>query len=923
MIALRSHVLLPNVLHARRQAAWAAGLLTPACWVRGSKTLVGPERLHADVRGSFCAEAFATSKEVQMDNKQLRVRLNKSAWPILKCFSAHGQTYSLPLRAESRDLRRLPPEPVLAYLAGFFDGDGCVVCESSLSGCFLIVGQSFDQAQVPMLLYETFGGSITLHFRGRGLQKPALQWTAYGQSARNAAQLLAPQSITKQKQLLLAAQWPEAKSDRKDCKAELRALKEYDSAVAGPCSWEYCAGFFDAEGHIQQPRGGVSLVLQIKQKHPRVLECLREFLAQSSGKDATVGEAGESAHVLWICGLTSCKHILQHLLAAGLLCKAEQAKLALGLTPETAAQVDAELGCLTGNQMFGKRLDAAGRQRAKKIAATQARAARCRKQGWLAEASAKLNEIEVLKAEHELLKACRDNQQLAEYVRKLQSLHNNSWEGPIAHGMCSARKQALSWVLVAVATRAAFKGEEPTSSFEFHLGREPPDSAKLQTLMRPSGAPGWAELPLAARARRKGPWVAGWSPLLLLLAAWASAGRSLAVVAGPRAKTCRSSAPGFCETLEEVRRKNKQLRIQLSKSPWPTLSCFSAKGRTYSLPLRAERRDLRRLPPEPVLAYLAGFFDGDGCVACKSNLSGCYLHVGQSFDQAEVLMLLHETFGGSITLQFRGRDLRKPVLQWMACGESARNAAQLLAPQSLAKQKQLLLAAQWPEAKSNRKDCKAELRALKEYDSAVAGPCSWEYCAGFFDAEGYIQQRSGGVSLGLQIKQKHPRVLECLREFWAQSLGKDARLAKAGLSAHVLSVWGLTYGKQILQHLLAAGLLCKAEQAKLVLGLTPETAAHVNAELGRLTGNQKFGKRLDPAGQKRARKILVAQHQVARFRQRGRLVEARAGLGVIEVLKAEHELLKADYENQQLVEYMNKVQSLHNNSWQGPFAHDM
>ena len=396
---------------------------------------MGPERLHADVRGSFCAEAFATSKEVQMDNKQLRVRLNKSAWPILKCFSAHGQTYSLPLRAESRDLRRLPPEPVLAYLAGFFDGDGCVVCESSLSGCFLIVGQSFDQAQVPMLLYETFGGSITLHFRGRGLQKPALQWTAYGQSARNAAQLLAPQSITKQKQLLLAAQWPEAKSDRKDCKAELRALKEYDSAVAGPCSWEYCAGFFDAEGHIQQPRGGVSLVLQIKQKHPRVLECLREFLAQSSGKDATVGEAGESAHVLWICGLTSCKHILQHLLAAGLLCKAEQAKLALGLTPETAAQVDAELGCLTGNQMFGKRLDAAGRQRAKKIAATQARAARCRKQGWLAEASAKLNEIEVLKAEHELLKACRDNQQLAEYVRKLQSLHNNSWEGPIAHGM--------------------------------------------------------------------------------------------------------------------------------------------------------------------------------------------------------------------------------------------------------------------------------------------------------------------------------------------------------------------------------------------------------------------------------------------------------------------------------------------------------
>ena len=344
MIALCSHALLPQVLHARRQAAWTAGLLTPAFWVRGSKTLVGPERLHADVRDSFCAEAFDTLREVRMKNKQLRVQLNKSPWPILKCFSAKGRTCSLPLRAESRDLRRLPPEPVLAYLAGFFDGDGCVACLPNLSGCYLHVGQSFDQAEVLMLFYDMFGGSITLHSRGMGLCKPALQWTVYGQSARNAAAFLATQCITKQKQLLLAAQWPEAISDREDCKAELRALKEYDSAVAGPCSWEYCAGFFDAEGYIKQPHGGVSLVLQITQKHPRVLECLREFLARSLGKDAALAKSGGSAHVLSVRRLTSCKQILEHLLAARLLCKAEQAKLALGLTPETASQVDAELG---------------------------------------------------------------------------------------------------------------------------------------------------------------------------------------------------------------------------------------------------------------------------------------------------------------------------------------------------------------------------------------------------------------------------------------------------------------------------------------------------------------------------------------------------------------------------------------------------
>ena len=436
MLALRSPVLLPQALRARRQAAWTAGLRTSAFWVSHSKTRVGPERLNADADCSFrCAGAFDALKEVQMQTKQLRVQLSKSPWPILSCFSSQGQTYSLPLRAESRDLTRLPSELVLAYLAGFFDGDGCVSCESCLSGCYLSISQSFDQADVLMLFYETLGGSITLQRGGVGLWKPSLAWSACGQSARNASQLLAPRSITKRKQLLLATQWPAAKSHREECKAELRALKEYDSAVAGPCSWEYLAGFLDAEGCIQQQRGAASLVLKIPQKHPRVLKCIREFLAQNLRTDATLAKSGESVHVLRICGLTSCKQILQRLLAAGLLCKAKQAELAVGLTRENAVQVNADLGQLTGNQMFGKRLDAAGQERARKISATQGQAARLRNSGQLAEATAKLREVEVLKKEHDLLKAYLENRQLVEYLRKVQSLHNNSWEGPFAPGM--------------------------------------------------------------------------------------------------------------------------------------------------------------------------------------------------------------------------------------------------------------------------------------------------------------------------------------------------------------------------------------------------------------------------------------------------------------------------------------------------------
>ena len=435
MIALCSHVLLPQALHARRPAAWAAGLRTQAFWVSRGQTLVGAERLNADARCSFCAEAFDTMKQVQMQNKQLRAQLSKSRWPILSCFSSQGQTYSLPLRAERWNVHPLPSEPVLAYLAGFFDGDGCVACASGLSGCYLSTAQSFDQAEVLMLFYETFGGSITRQGSGMGMRKPLLLWRAYGQSARNAAQLLVPHSITKRKQLLLAAQWPEAKSDREECKAELRALKKCDSAVARPCSWEYFAGFFDAEGYIHQHRGGAALSLEIHQKHPRVLMCLRVFLARSLGKDATLAKARGSAHALWVCGLTSCKQILQHLLAAGLLRKAEQAKLVLGLTTETAAQVHAELGHLTGNQKFGKRLDAAGRERARKISAIQQQAASLERRGHVERAQANLVEVCVLKKEHELLKAVHENHQLVEYMHKVQILHNNSWEGPFALGM--------------------------------------------------------------------------------------------------------------------------------------------------------------------------------------------------------------------------------------------------------------------------------------------------------------------------------------------------------------------------------------------------------------------------------------------------------------------------------------------------------
>ena len=371
--------------------------------------------------------------EVREKNENLRAFMKTLAWPRLACFEANGRVYELPLRAASaRPTESLdtPADFNLRYLAGFFDGDGSVSCV--LSGCRLQVSQSFDKAEVLMLLRETFGGGIGLERNGMGLRKPSLRWAASGQSARRAASLLAPYSIAKRKQLILAAEWPETLSHREHCKAELKALKEYDSAVTGPCSWEYCAGFFDAEGYIGQLKQGVSLAVEIRQKHPQVLNCFRDFLAGSIGIDAKVALVGHMpcVHRLFVTRLLDCKQMLQCMLQAGLLCKAKRAKLALGLTPENALQVNAELACLTGNQMYGKGLDASGVDRAKTIAALNRQArtmARCQE---LHKAEVMLRKVEALQSEHVLLKALKENAQLLDYCRGIEYLHDVCWEGP-------------------------------------------------------------------------------------------------------------------------------------------------------------------------------------------------------------------------------------------------------------------------------------------------------------------------------------------------------------------------------------------------------------------------------------------------------------------------------------------------------------
>ena len=368
------------------------------------------------------------------------------------------------------------------------------------------------------------------------------------------------------------------------------------------------------------------------------------------------------------------------------------------------------------------------------------------------------------------------------------------------------------------------------------------------------------------------------------------------------------------DSLHTIARKNAQLRLLLKATQWPRLTHFKLGDTLYRLPLlsagRQEVQGNRTFSP-PTLRYLAGFFDGDGHVGSASDLRGAFLEVSQSFDKSAILMRFRETFGGSIKLSAQGVGLRKPVLAWCIHGTAARSAAQCLAVHSIGKGKQLDLAGAWPTEKSCRADFKAQLHKLKQHDSALVRRCSWEYCAGLFDADGHIQQISGTTMLSLHLHQKFDTILKCVQSFLGSSLGLDASLRKSDKQQiFSLSVFGKSNCRQVLGAMLRAGLLGKADQARLAIGLTRETATQVREQLGDMTGNQQFGKRFDEAGLQRARRIKALGMQAAYWKRKGKPDDAKAILLEVDLLKSQHKLLNARHENQQLLRYYEMIRGL-------------
>eukprot|EP00930_Biecheleria_cincta_P005430 TRINITY_DN106359_c0_g1_i1.p1 TRINITY_DN106359_c0_g1~~TRINITY_DN106359_c0_g1_i1.p1 ORF type:complete len:428 (-),score=49.20 TRINITY_DN106359_c0_g1_i1:124-1407(-) len=347
-------------------------------------------------------------------------------------------------------------------------------------------------------------------------------------------------------------------------------------------------------------------------------------------------------------------------------------------------------------------------------------------------------------------------------------------------------------------------------------------------------------------------------------------------------------------TLTSLQARCRRLKRLLDRLHWPVVSHFCSSGKHYELPVSASVEGMHSTAlPQEKIDYLAGFFDGDGCVSALMRLSSCQLTVTQAIDAAEVLLLFQSAFGGSIVRGRRGRGLRRPTLAWFIAGTEGKHAARCLERAAVVKRPQLSIAAAWPVESDKRATAAAMLKCLKQHNQKSSSSISWHYLAGFFDAEGCIRVPSHSSSIQLKLSQKHSAVLLNILQFLNSSIPKHtARLYPHG-GGQLLSINHSRFSSIVLRQLLASGLLVKRSQALLVLGLDCNNHTAVRRRLMESKGNQSRYRFLDGRGCKRAVDIDSLAKSLRWFAAKGSedVVEVKSKM--LEHLKQEHALHNA------------------------------
>eukprot|EP00930_Biecheleria_cincta_P030606 TRINITY_DN21197_c3_g4_i1.p1 TRINITY_DN21197_c3_g4~~TRINITY_DN21197_c3_g4_i1.p1 ORF type:complete len:391 (-),score=36.13 TRINITY_DN21197_c3_g4_i1:1158-2330(-) len=348
-------------------------------------------------------------------------------------------------------------------------------------------------------------------------------------------------------------------------------------------------------------------------------------------------------------------------------------------------------------------------------------------------------------------------------------------------------------------------------------------------------------------------------------------------------------------SLQQLERRCRRLRAVLRDLVFPKLSHITAFGERHELPVRASKAHEHKHVSMGELQYLGGFFDGDGCVSPLSRMTGCTLAITQSADRSEILIRYYKAFGGGLYNERKGTGLAKACARWVAHGAFSKAAALRLAQVTLLKRKQLLIAARWPSCKHMRSDAVHQLQSLKHEPETTQGRAtiSWQYVAGFFDAEGCIRIPPDTLSLHLHISQKPKEPLELIAAFLTERLpgiNPGVHLHGAG---HVLSITCTSHCIFVLRRLMAAGLCLKRKQAEAALAVCHSDHANIRAALSLLGGNQSRYRRLNEAGCYRSRQISTASKKLRAMVVSGASDHAEAQSKLLADLRAVHSLQSA------------------------------
>ncbi|CAE8645739.1 unnamed protein product [Polarella glacialis] len=297
---------------------------------------------------------------------------------------------------------------------------------------------------------------------------------------------------------------------------------------------------------------------------------------------------------------------------------------------------------------------------------------------------------------------------------------------------------------------------------------------------------------------------------------------------------------------------------------------------------------------------MAGFFDGDGCVAVLPKGVGFKLNIGQSSSNGEAVLLFQRSFGGGIYRGACGTGVRKPVIQWSLGGVAAKQAAALLGQIPSLKQPQLQIAAFCPVDASLRCNMVTELQRLKRESPETGNCCSWSFVAGFFDAEGYISTPKHG-QLRLELTQNHRAPLYAIKCFIEQELEliqhgrSELNVAiYSDRSAYKLVINSGSVCKIVLQKLLTAGLAVKKRQAELALTICDSNGTEVREQLAKLVGDQARYQRLEANGRQRAKDISVVQARINRYRAAGKSAEVEGFRLHLKAWRERHALCTAE-----------------------------